>query len=54
VNKFCDVCGQANSNQLPFSTSHAIYSHPLELLYIDIWDFAYMVATSGARYCIAF
>jgi hypothetical protein len=32
-----DVCQQAKSHQLPYPKSSSFLSHPLELIYSDVW-----------------
>jgi hypothetical protein len=33
----CDACQQAKSHQLPYPKSTSLSSHPLELVYSDVW-----------------
>jgi hypothetical protein len=33
----CDACQQAKSHQLPYPKSSSFPSHPLELVYLDVW-----------------
>jgi hypothetical protein len=33
----CDACQQAKSHQLPYPKSSSVSSHPLELIFSDIW-----------------
>jgi hypothetical protein len=33
----CDACQQAKSHQLPYPTSTSVSSHPLELVFSDVW-----------------
>lgn len=33
----CDACRKAKSHQLPYSKSSSTSSHPLELVYYDVW-----------------
>jgi len=51
---FCDVCVKSKLHQLPFHQSTTIYSHPLELVYIDIRRPAPISSTNGERYYVAF
>jgi hypothetical protein len=39
VNKdsVCDACQQTKSHQLPYPKSTSVSSHPLELVYSDVW-----------------
>jgi len=52
LNKFCAICVQAKSHHLSFSTCNTIYSHPLELVYINIWDLAPVTFINGAKYYV--
>jgi hypothetical protein len=36
----CDACQRAKSHQLPYSKSISFSSHPLELIYPDVWGHA--------------
>jgi hypothetical protein len=36
----CDVCQKAKSHQLPYNKSTSTLSHPLELIYSDVWGHA--------------
>ncbi|WVZ53456.1 hypothetical protein U9M48_004396 [Paspalum notatum var. saurae] len=36
-NSVCDACQQAKSHQLPYHKSTSISSHPLELIFSDVW-----------------
>jgi hypothetical protein len=36
----CDACQRAKSHQLPYSKSNSSLSHPLELIYSDLWGYA--------------
>jgi hypothetical protein len=36
----CDACQRAKSHQLPYSKSNSSSSHPLELIYSDVWGHA--------------
>jgi hypothetical protein len=49
----CDVCQQAKSHQLRFSTSSHKYQFPLELVYSDVWDAA-STSASGYKYYVSF
>jgi hypothetical protein len=33
----CDACQKAKSHQLPYPTSTSTSSHPLELVFSDVW-----------------
>jgi hypothetical protein len=33
----CGPCQQANSHQLPYRKSSSVSSHPLELIFSDVW-----------------
>jgi hypothetical protein len=33
----CDACQQEKSHQLPYPKSLSVSSHPLELVYSDVW-----------------
>lgn len=33
----CDACQKAKSHQLPYSRSSSVSSHPLELVFSDVW-----------------
>jgi len=35
---FCDACVQVKTHKLHFSSSMIVYTLPLQLTYIDIWD----------------
>jgi len=50
----CDLCVQAKSRQLPFSSSHTIYITLLQLIFVDIWGLSHIVSTTGSLYYIAF
>ncbi|WVZ77133.1 hypothetical protein U9M48_025033 [Paspalum notatum var. saurae] len=54
----CDACQQAKSHQLPYPKSTSISSHPLELVFSDVWGPApdsvgrykyYLHSNAGAR-----
>lgn len=34
----CNACQEAKSHQLPFPTSNNVFSSPLDLIFIDVWD----------------
>jgi hypothetical protein len=36
----CDTCQRAKGHQLPYSKSNSSLSHPLELIYSNVWDYA--------------
>jgi hypothetical protein len=42
VNKdsVCDACQQAKNHQLMYPKSTSVSSHPLELVYFDVWGLA--------------
>jgi hypothetical protein len=37
INKLCNSCQIAKSKKLPFSNSHRISTHPLELIHSEVW-----------------
>ena len=49
----CDACQMAKSHQLPYSRSQSVSSHPLELIYSDVWGPA-TVSTGGKKYYVSF
>jgi len=51
---FCEPCILAKTHQLLFHDSTSIYTHPLELAYMDIWGPIHIHFSNGSRYYIAF
>lgn len=51
---FYDVYVNVKLHQLPFHQSKIVYSHPLELVYVDIWGPSLISNTNGARYMQSF
>ena len=49
----CDSCQRAKSHQLPYANSHHISSHPLELVYSDVWGPA-PNSVGGHKYYVSF
>ncbi|WVZ51499.1 LOW QUALITY PROTEIN: hypothetical protein U9M48_002643 [Paspalum notatum var. saurae] len=49
----CDACQKAKSHRLPYLQSHNISSHPLELVYSDVWGPA-PNSVSGQKYYVSF
>ncbi len=49
----CDACQKAKSHQLPYSISSSISSHPLELIYSDVWGPA-PTSVGGKQYYVSF
>ncbi|KAL5768000.1 hypothetical protein ACOSQ2_014783 [Xanthoceras sorbifolium] len=52
--KFCDSCKCGKLSQLPFPISVTKTSHPLELVFTDVWGPSPLPSTSGYRYYINF
>ncbi|KAL5823959.1 hypothetical protein ACOSQ4_021859 [Xanthoceras sorbifolium] len=51
---FCDSCKCGKMHQLPFPTSQTKATHPLELVYSDVWGPAPVLSTNGYRYYLHF
>jgi hypothetical protein len=49
----CDACHRAKSHQLPYAKSSSTSSHPLELIYSDVWGHAPNSA-GGKKYYVSF
>jgi hypothetical protein len=49
----CDACQMAKSHQLPYSKHSTVSSHPLELIFIDVWGPA-PNSVSWQKYYISF
>jgi histone deacetylase 1/2 len=49
----CDACQQAKSHQLPYSRSASVSSHPLQLVFIDVWGPAPM-SVGRYQYYVSF
>jgi histone deacetylase 1/2 len=49
----CDACQKAKSHQLPYPKSSSSSSHPLELVYSDVWGHA-PDSVGGKRYYVSF
>jgi hypothetical protein len=49
----CDACQKAKSHQLPYAKSSSTSSHPLELIYSDVWGHAPDLV-GGKKYCVSF
>jgi hypothetical protein len=49
----CDACQKAKIHQLPYPKSDSISSHPLELVYSDVWGHA-PKSISGKQYYVSF
>jgi hypothetical protein len=49
----CDACQKAKSHQLPYPKSSSRSSHPLELVYSDVWGHA-PDSVGGKRYYVSF
>jgi len=53
INKLCDSCQIAKSKKLPFSDSHRISTHPLELIHSDVWT-SPILSLGGCKYYVVF
>jgi hypothetical protein len=53
INKLCDSCQIAKSKKLPFSDSHRISTHPLELIHSDVWT-SPILSLGGCKYYVIF
>ena len=53
-NHLCDPCIRGKHHQLPFHKSDTHYTHPLQLVFIDIWGPAPVCASNGAKYYMSF
>jgi hypothetical protein len=49
----CNACQRAKSHQLPYSKSSSSSSHPLELIYSDVWGYA-PKSVGGKQYYMSF
>jgi hypothetical protein len=49
----CDALQRAKSHQLPHSKSNSSSSHPLELIYSDVWGYAHK-SVGGKKYYVSF
>jgi hypothetical protein len=49
----CDACQKAKSHQLPYAKSSSTSSHPLELIYSDVWGHA-PDSVGGKKYYVSF
>jgi hypothetical protein len=49
----CDACQKAKSHQLPYAKSSSFSSHPLELIYSDVWGHA-PKSVGGKKYYVSF
>jgi histone deacetylase 1/2 len=49
----CDACQKAKSHQLPYAKSSSFSSHPLELIYSDVWGHA-PESVGGKKYYVSF
>jgi hypothetical protein len=49
----CDVCQKAKSHQLPYAKLSSTSSHPLELIYPDVWGHA-PDSIGGNKYYVIF
>jgi len=50
---FCEPCILAKAHQLQFHDSTSVYTHPLELIYMDIWSPSH-TPSNRSRYYIVF
>jgi hypothetical protein len=48
----CDACQRAKSHQLPYAKSSSTSSHPLELIYSDVWGHA-PTSVGGKKYYVS-
>jgi len=51
---FCDSCVLGKMHQLPFSDSTIVFSAPFQLVYLDIWGPAPVLASNDSFYYITF
>lgn len=51
---FCVACCVGKHHKLPSQPSTTVYSHPLELIFCDLWGPAPMVSSMGYKYYISF
>ena len=49
----CDACQQAKSHQLPYPRPSSVSSHPLELIFSDVWGPA-PSSVGGNKYHVSF
>jgi hypothetical protein len=49
----CDACQRAKSHQLPYPKSNSVSSHPLELIFSNVWSYA-LKSASGKQYYASF
>jgi len=48
------ACHQGKSHCLPFSSSQSISTHPLELIFSDVWGPSPIMSTNGNKYYVSF
>ncbi|MDV3200579.1 MAG: hypothetical protein Q8875_03015, partial [Pigeon pea little leaf phytoplasma] len=53
ADKICEFWTVSKMHQLPFPTSTTIYTKPLELVHIDIWEPAPFTSKNGYKYYIS-
>jgi len=51
---FCVACACAKCPQFPYPTTSTTYTAPLQLIYIDAWGPAPVLASNGTRYFVSF
>ena len=49
----CDACQQGKSHQLPYPKSSSVSSHPLEIVYSDVWGPA-CLSSGGFKFYVSF
>src|ERR1044072_1552025 len=54
VLSFCQSCIMGKAHKLPSSSSNSVYTHPLELVFSDLWGPAPYTTSNGFRYYMSF
>lgn len=50
----CHACQLGKSHELPFYLSSSISTHPLDLLFTDVWGPSLFPSNNGKRYYVCF
>src|ERR1044072_5829638 len=51
---FCQACSMGKAHKLPSTASVSVYSHPLELVFSDLWGPAPYTTQNGFKYYMSF
>jgi len=54
IPSICSACQQGKSHRLPFSSFQSIYTHPLELIFSDVWGPSPIMSTHNNKYYVSF